>query len=234
MIRKINEERYEKVLSALKEACINEEVISLALKMEINLVKLFDEKIINANKRNIKNNIEVVSKNLLGIYGNYIATNYYKGLGYNVFNEYDVCDKKGKLVTKADIYFVDKNGKQNYCEVKTTPQIIDNIRNYVDDNNLLKGSYVDKDNEILKYKNIGKKLLKQVEKLSSNNGVVNVIVFNGCYIDDIILNSLKEKNVVIRKLAVSIEELEKTVMQTVYRVLQVYSELKSENKKLAK
>lgn len=230
MIKKFKDkDRYEEILYALNEAGINEEIISLALKMDINLAKLFDEKIINANENDIKNNISVVSKNLLGVYGNYLATNYYKGLGYKTENEYEVCDKNGKLVTKADIYFMDKDGKKNFCEVKTTPQIIDNIRNYVDDSNLLKGSFIDKDNEILKYKNIGKKLLKQVEKLSFDNNIVNVIIFNGCYIDDIILNALNEKKVVIRKLAISVEELEKTVIQVVYKVLNEYNKTFEKN-----
>lgn len=222
MINFEDKDIYEKILDLLRVSGINEDIIALADKMDINLPKLFYEKILFSSTNDLSKNVSIVSKTILGVYGNYIATNYYKGLGYNTENEYKICDKDGKLITKADIYFIDNNGKENFCEVKATPQIIDNIRNYVDDSNLSIGSFTDRDNEILKYKNIGKKLIKQVDKLSFNNNKVSVIVFDGCYIDDIILEKLSERNATLRKIAVNINELEDMITHIIYNIRNLY------------
>lgn len=209
----------EELLYIINKVGINDEIIKVASKMDIDIVKLFYDKLLSANENNIDENIDIISKNLLGIYGNYISTKYLNSLGYKTVNEFPVIDNKGKLLTKADIAYYDKDNMLNLCEVKMSYQILDNIRNYSDlDEENKKGSYTDKDLIIIKYKNIGKKLLKQIEKLSSTNAKVNVITFDGCYIDDIILNKLKEFNVRHIIINVNIEKLEKELKNMIYDV----------------
>lgn len=205
----VDREIYDELVTSMKENGINNDIFQLAEKMDINLPRLFYEKLLVSPS---KENKESLSKNLLGIYGNYFATFYFKGMNYNVSNEFPVYDEKQNLITKADLAFFDKTGVLNYCEVKATSQIIDNIRNYYDvKENGYVGGYYDIDSEIIKYKNIGKKLLKQVDKLSMPGVKVNVIVFNGCRVDNVIAEELQKRNVNIQRLAININDLEKYV-----------------------
>ena len=119
-----------------------------------------------------------------------------------------VIDEEGKVVTKADLAFLDKDGNHNYCEVKMAPQIIDNIRNYYEDEKLENGNYEDKDNEIIKYKNIGKKLINQVCKLKKTNKKVIVVVPEDCIIDNVIKNELLKQDVEIKRIAIKFKDLE--------------------------
>ncbi len=192
----------------LMDCGINEHVFYHASKMDISIINLFKEKIIN--NYSLKT-LDEVTKNLLGVYGNFIATSYCKALYNNVENEVSIKDNMGKMITKADISYVDNNGNLNYCEVKAAHQIIDNIRNFVDKDDVKEGFYEDKDKEILKYKNIGKKLITQVKKLSSTSNKVNVIIFKDCYVDDVIKRKLKDLNVNVITLMVDINELEEEI-----------------------
>ena len=204
--------KFYELTCAMMNCGIDSQVFNMARKMDFNLPYLFYEKLIlNRNDESKKQ----LSKNLLGIYGNLIAHNYFLGLGYNAINECPVYDADGNEITKADIFFVDNNGVENYCEVKTVSQIIDNIRNYVDEEEDLTAVYTDKDNEIIKYKNIGKKLVKQVEKISGEQKKVNVVVFNGCYIDEVIQDKLKKSNANIITMACDIRELDEYVEKIV-------------------
>lgn len=209
----------EELLFIINKVGINDEIVKIASKMDIDIVRLFYDKVICSNENNIDENIDIVSKSMLGIYGNYISSKYLNSLGYETVNEFPVVNSDGKLLTKADIAFYDKDNMLNLCEVKMSYQILDNIRNYSDfDEEDKKGSYTDKDLIIIKYKNIGKKLLKQVEKLSLTNAKVNVITFDGCYIDDIILSKLKEMKVHHMVINVNIESLEKELKKMIYDV----------------
>ena len=115
------------------------------------------------------------------------------------------------------LFVINYNGKLNLCEVKTTPQIIDNIRNYQDDEEELYNGkyYYDMDNDIIKYKEIGKKLINQVKKLKTVSDDVSVVVFKGCFMDDIIKDKLKELGVEVKVLGVSIHNLKKQVEEIV-------------------
>ncbi len=190
---KIGTNNYTNYISKiLSKYGINSTIISMSGKMDINLVNLFYEKIILSTNENLESNKSVIVKSLLGIYGNYLATMYYKTLGYKVENEYPVYDKENNLITKADLYFEDKNNVKTLCEVKLASQILDNIRNYKEKNEALykDNVYFDKDDDIIKYKMIGSKLLKQARKLKSTGYNVNIVIFSGCYMDDIIKDTL--------------------------------------------
>ena len=205
----------ESVANHIKNILINNgisnEIILFAKLMDIDIIRLFHDKIYIENK-NIESNKEAIAKNLLGVFGNYIAGNYYKALGCEVINEYPVLNNEGLTITKADIAFKDCFGI-NLCEVKTTSQIIDNIRNYKDDNEKRYSDnvYFDLDKEIIKYKQIGTKVIEQVGKLKTNSNRVTLIVFNGCYIDDIIKDKLEKMGIIIKYIAPNIHELEEYI-----------------------
>ena len=207
----------EKLKEFLIRCGINEHIFYHASKMDISIIRLFKEKIIN--NYNLKT-LDEVTKNLLGVYGNFIATCYCRALFNDVKNEVPIKDKMCKVITKADISYIDNNRKLNYCEVKAAHQIIDNIRNYVDLDDVKTGSYEDKDNEIIKYKNIGKKLINQAKKLSGTGKKVNVFIFKGCYVDDVIKRKLKELNVSLHVIMVDIKQLEDEITRMIMLIRQ--------------
>lgn len=206
------------IIEILNRFGITKPLLMEASKMDINVPMLFYDKIINNPSAE---NIDNVTKNLLGVYGNYLATHYFKMQGYDVENEVGVYDN-GNLLTRADISFTDSNGRRNYCEVKAAFQIIDNIRNYKDNSLDRTGYYKDLDAEIIKYKKIGVKLIKQVEKLSKDGSLVNVIIYDGCYMDEIIKQKLKELGANIITLNVNIYDLEENIKKNVLRVLNYF------------
>ncbi len=228
MKKYIDNNIYDFILKTLKENDINDEIIKIANKMDVDLPNIFYEKILCVNNVDeLSKNVDVVAKSLLGIYGNYLASYYYKKLGYDVENEYEIKEGK-KIITKADIAFTNHEGDINLCEVKATPQIIDNVKNY---NSIYKKEcdnvfYLDMDSDIIKYKEIGNKLIKQVSKLTKTKNKVTVIIFEGCFIDDAIKDKLKAMGASIFTLAVNINELENHAYDIVYNVM---SQLKSIN-----
>ena len=208
---KIEESAKKYIKEILISNSINEEIIEFAKLMDIDIIRLFHDKIYVENK-NIELNKDAISKNLLGVIGNFVANNYFKGLGHETINEYPILNKEGLTVTKADIAYQDLNGI-HLCEVKTTSQIIDNIRNYKDENEKKYSDNVfyDLDKEIIKYKQIGIKVIEQVKKLKESKDNVTLVVFNGCYIDDIIKEKLLKQGVNIKYIAPNIHELEEYV-----------------------
>lgn len=201
----------EKLKRMLIDCGVSEHVFYHASKMDVSVVSLFKDKIIDNYSLKTK---EEVTKSLLGVYGNFIATSYCKHLYKNVQNEVSIKDEAGKELTRADISYVDNYGELNYCEVKAAHQIIDNIRNYVDED-AQTGAYEDKNQQIIKYKNIGKKLISQVEKLSSTGKKVNVFIFKGCYVDDVIKRKLKDLGASLHVIMVDVKELEDEISNLV-------------------
>lgn len=213
---------------------IGEEIFNHASKMNLNIEKMFYDKIINDYS---DKTLDEVTRNLLGVYGNYIATLYYKKIYKDTKNEVPIIDDNGKEVTRADISFTDGLGKKTYVEVKAAKQIIDNIRNYVDLDEDLSNCYSDKDSEIIKYKMIGKKLITQVKKLSKTGANVIVTIFDGCYMDDIIKDELKDLNAKINIINMNINDLEEEIKRKLILARNYIMEnttLNIENKKSAK
>lgn len=198
----------ENFIKLLVSCGISEQILNQASLMDLNIPKLIYEKLICKYNAKI---LDEVTKNLLGVYGNYIATLYCKKMYKKVQNEVPIKDEKGNVITKADIAFTDLSGNENYCEVKAASQIIDNIRNYVDKDENKLSYFTDKDNIIIKYKNIGKKLITQVKKLLTTNKKVNVFIFEGCIVDEVIKQKLKELNVNVIILATNVNELEEEI-----------------------
>lgn len=71
------------IIKILNEFGIKKPILEEASKMDINVPMLFYDKIINNPSAE---NIDNVTKNLLGVYGNYLATHYFKMQGYDVEN----------------------------------------------------------------------------------------------------------------------------------------------------
>lgn len=210
------------ILSILNDYGINNHIIAIAKKMDNDLVRLFHDKIIDVcDLKELQTNKDVIVKTLLGIYGNYLASSYYNSLGYSVENEYPVYDKDNMLLTKADIAFNDEDGNLNLCEVKLASQIIDNIRNYKSmDEELYNGKvYYDLDDDIIKYKKIGDKLITQVKKLKESGKKVTVVIFDGCYIDDIVKDKLtKDLKANIKIIAINVNSLKEQLEDMVDKI----------------
>lgn len=224
----------ETILKSLYDNGINDKLIFEAKKMDVDLVRLFYEKIVlEKDLHKLKDNVDVITKSLLGIYGNYVVTSYFEALGYEVENEYPVYDENKKLLTKADLAFVDNNGVVNLCEVKTTSQIIDNIRNYKDDEEKKYNGeyYYDMDSDIIKYKEIGVKLIKQVTKLKKSGKKVLVVIFNGCFMDDIIKDKLSSLGVSVFTMAPNVKDLEEQLRIMVTNVCNILKNTKNEKRK---
>lgn len=224
----------ETILKSLYDNGINDKLIFEAKKMDVDLVRLFYEKIVlEKDLHKLKDNVDVITKSLLGIYGNYVVTSYFEALGYEVENEYPVYDENKKLLTKADLAFVDNNGVVNLCEVKTTSQIIDNIRNYKDDEEKKYNGkyYYDMDSDIIKYKEIGVKLIKQVTRLKKSGKKVLVVIFNGCFMDDIIKDKLSNLGVSVFTMAPNVKELEEQLRIMVTNVCNILKNTKNEKRK---
>ena len=221
MKRRINEETKNNISNVLYKYDITEDIFNHARKMDMDLIRLFYDKIIKAKDNNsLVKNKDDLSQMLFGVYGNYCATKHFKDLGYDVINEYSIKDRFKREITKADIAFYDDNNKLNLCEVKATPQIIDNIRNYKSDNEDMYNDsfYYDKDAEIIKYKEIGKKVLKQTKKLKTRGDIVNVVLFKECYIDDIIKDKLKNTGCNIIYINYDINKLKRYVYDIVTNI----------------
>lgn len=105
----------KKLINIFNDNGITFPIFNHAKMMDFNLIKLFNDKIFNNYN---EKSLEVVTKNLLGVYGNYIASNYFKVLGYNVENEKNIKDKNNIVLTKADISFIDKEGNLIYVKLK--------------------------------------------------------------------------------------------------------------------
>ena len=183
--------------------------------MEMDLPKLINDKIINGYSNKTK---EEVCKNLLGVYGNYAATTYFKSIYKDVDNEVSIYDESGKEITKADISFVDNENNQTFVEVKAATQILANARNYVDDKEYEYHNLKARELNIIKYKQIGKKLINQVTKLSSTGKKVCVVIFSGCTLDDDIKKKLEKMKVEVITLATDIISLEEEINNIVENI----------------
>ena len=72
-MEKIMIDTNEKLKEFLIDCGINSHIFYHASKMDISIIRLFKEKIIN--NYSLKT-LDEVTKNLLGVYGNFIATSY--------------------------------------------------------------------------------------------------------------------------------------------------------------
>ncbi len=224
----IDKELYGEIMTAMKRSEIPDAVFELAKKMDMNLPKLFYEKVLNSKN---SNDILSFSRNLLGIYGNYFAALHFKQSYANVKTEMPLY-KENKLYTNVDISFTDENGVLNLCEVKASPYIgfvtsyRDEMGNIINNNSSIE--------EMKKYRGIGDKLLKQVGKLIKYNARVNVVVYEGTIISDGIdkvLNDNENKNISKIIIPISINKLEADVDDLIDKILENFNSKASYSRK---
>ena len=203
---------------------INDDILNHAKKMDINLIKLFKDKVfINPSEQKL----EELKNHLMGIYGNYYVTLYYKSMGYVVQNEAPIYENN-KEITKADIKLTDDKGKVSYVEVKLVKQILDSKIHYIDDKStLFIYNYLYR-----KYEEIGKKLLRQVNKLKSLNNDVTVCVFSDTLIDEEILDKLNDLNVNIKKMGQKVSDIENMIENIILDIKEEYELFNVSKKRL--
>lgn len=173
-------------------------VLNTAFNMDIDLANILYQKVVTRLEED-KTPVakDSIIDNLVGILGNLYATHYYKSLGYDVENEKVIKNKDtNKEDTKADIYFKDKQGIDNFCEVKAAFEIRSSRKRYIDES-LSKQDIKDLELKNKAYEEIGKKLITQVEKLKKDNpgSIVNAVIFKDCIIDEEIKDELKRLDV---------------------------------------
>ena len=207
-------ELYNAISILLKQNDVPNGVFELAKKMQLNLPRLFITKIVESHDEKDK---EDLLKNLMGLYGNYIAAISLKEAGFNVENEENVLVYDGNKSKRVDLVFSNPQGNKVYCEVKVARQILDNKKTYIDDDeSSLKDSTFYK--EIKTYQSIGRKLLDQVKTLKSTNIPVLVIILNDCYVDPDIIKQLKEIDVNIIRLNKDVKSLEIELIEIIRNV----------------
>lgn len=174
------------------------DVLNTAFNMDIDLANILYQKVVTRledDKTPVAE--DSIIDNLVGILGNLYASLYYKSLGYDVENEKVIKNKDtNKEDTKADIYFKDKQGIDNFCEVKAAFEIRGPRKRYIDES-LSKQDIKDLELKNKAYEEIGKKLITQVEKLKKDNpgSIVNAVIFKDCIIDEEIIDKLEELDV---------------------------------------
>lgn len=221
--KEVDTELYNKVCIILKKSGIKKDVFRLANKMHLNLPRLFISKLIDASDEKSK---EDLLKNMLGLYGNYIATNELVNAGFKVENEELVPVYDGNKSKNVDLVFSNPTGNKVYCEVKVSKQILDYQKTYYDDEEeSLKDSNFY--NDIKVYQSIGRKLINQINALCSTGIPVLVIVLNDCYIDPEIIKELKDKNVYLIRLKKEFSKLNMELRQIINNVEEYLHEDKS-------
>lgn len=203
----MNKHKKKKILSEENRFLINSilnnyqgsaGVLSTAFNMDIDLANMLYQKVITRLEEDKKPLAEdSIIDNLVGILGNLYASNHYKSLGFDVENEKVIKNKEtNKNDTKADVYFKDKNGIDNFCEVKAAFEIRSSRKRYIDEN-LSKQEMIDLELKNRTYEEIGKKLITQAQKLRNDNpgSIVNAVIFKDCIVDEEIINKLKELDV---------------------------------------
>lgn len=216
MKAKVSNDIINKIIDVMLDCGIDKRVITLSEKMDLYLPYLFYEKLIISDDENDKKSL---SKNLLGVYGNFFATLYFSGMGYNVKNEFVLKDFDGNWLGKTDIAFKDKDDNTVCCEVKAISNILGENATYIDSNsNDIKYNTANQKKELNKYKSVGKKLLKQVKKIIKSGNKPMVVVYNGCYIDNDIKIQLDDLGVFIMTLQINIKDLENAVNNIVNEI----------------
>lgn len=179
------------------------DVLNTAFNMDIDLANILYQKVVSRleeDKTPVSE--DSVIDNLVGILGNLYASLYYKSLGFHVENEKVIKSKEtNKNDTKADIYFKDKQGIDNFCEVKAAFEIRSCRKRYIDES-LSKQEIKNLELKNKTYEEIGKKLITQVEKLKNDNpgSIVNAVIFKDCIVDEEIIYKLEELGVNLKVL----------------------------------
>ncbi|MCI5733509.1 MAG: hypothetical protein MR296_05740 [Tenericutes bacterium] len=189
IIKNYVEESLKKNLSSY------DSVIKLANLMNYSIVDSFTSFILKQSLNGKKNYVkkEDLYSSLLGIFGNYFARlallNNYDIK--EIYSEKEFLNINGKKAP-CDIAFIDNNDETYLVEVKTSRQIIGNVKNYVYINSY---NFDGISNDAKKFKLIGDKLIKQVSSLKKISNNVIAFLYSDCMVDDIIKDNLSSLGV---------------------------------------
>lgn len=189
IIKNYVEESLKKNLSSY------DSVIKLANLMNYSIVDSFTSFILKQSLNGKKNYVkkEDLYSSLLGIFGNYFARlallNNYDIK--EIYSEKEFLNINGKKAP-CDIAFIDNNDEKYLVEVKTSRQIIGNVKNYVYINSY---NFDGISNDAKKFKLIGDKLIKQVSSLKKISNNVIAFLYSDCMVDDIIKDKLSSLGV---------------------------------------
>ncbi len=189
IIKNYVEESLKKNLSSY------DSVIKLANLMNYSIVDSFTSFILKQSLNGKKNYVkkEDLYSSLLGIFGNYFARlallNNYDIK--EIYSEKEFLNINGKKAP-CDIAFIDNNDETYLVEVKTSRQIIGNVKNYVYINSY---NFDGISNDAKKFKLIGDKLIKQVSSLKKISNNVIAFLYSDCMVDDIIKDKLSSLGV---------------------------------------
>lgn len=189
IIKNYVEESLKKNLSSY------DSVIKLANLMNYSIVDSFTSFILKQSLNGKKNYVkkEDLYSSLLGIFGNYFARlallNNYDIK--EIYSEKEFLNINGKKAP-CDIAFIDNNDETYLVEVKTSRQIIGNVKNYVYINSY---NFDGISNDAKKFKLIGDKLIKQVASLKKISNNVIAFLYSDCMVDDIIKDKLSSLGV---------------------------------------
>ena len=189
IIKNYVEESLKKNLSSY------DSVIKLANLMNYSIVDSFTSFILKQSLNGKKNYVkkEDLYSSLLGIFGNYFARlallNNYDIK--EIYSEKEFLNINGKKAP-CDIAFIDNNDETYLVEVKTSRQIIGNVKNYVYINSY---NFDGISNDAKKFKLIGDKLINQVSSLKKISNNVIAFLYSDCRVDDIIKDKLSSLGV---------------------------------------
>lgn len=189
IIKNYVEESLKKNLSSY------DSVIKLANLMNYSIVDSFTSFILKQSLNGKKNYVkkEDLYSSLLGIFGNYFARlallNNYDIK--EIYSEKELLNINGKKAP-CDIAFIDNNDETYLVEVKTSRQIIGNVKNYVYINSY---NFDGISNDAKKFKLIGDKLINQVSSLKKISNNVIAFLYSDCMVDDIIKDKLSSLGV---------------------------------------
>lgn len=189
IIKNYVEESLKKNLSSY------DSVIKLANLMNYSIVDSFTSFILKQSLNGKKNYVkkEDLYSSLLGIFGNYFARlallNNYDIK--EIYSEKEFLNINGKKAP-CDIAFIDNNDETYLVEVKTSRQIIGNVKNYVYINSY---NFDGISNDAKKFKLIGDKLINQVSSLKKISNNVIAFLYSDCMVDDIIKDKLSSLGV---------------------------------------
>ena len=191
IIKNYVEESLKKNLSSY------DSVIKLANLMNYSIVDSFTSFILKQSLNGKKNYVkkEDLYSSLLGIFGNYFARlallNNYDIK--EIYSEKEFLNINGKKAP-CDIAFIDNNDETYLVEVKTSRQIIGNVKNYVYINSY---NFDGISNDAKKFKLIGDKLINQVSSLKKISNNVIAFLYSDCMVDDIIKDKLSSLGVLL-------------------------------------
>lgn len=215
----IDKDIYDMLKFIIIKLGISENILSLAEKMDMDLPSMFYYKMVKTkgwDEERYNNEKKALENNILGILGNFFAGFYFQNKGYKVEYESLQHDPAGDY--KVDLK-IEKDELIKYIEVKTTSKIYHPNRDYYDTIEYKNENTPESKREYIKYKKIGKQLLKQVTRLKENGFDAGVVIYLDCEIDPLIINELKGLKVtLLDPIPIDVTNLEERIRKLVDEV----------------